>query len=313
MTSIDYCMIEKFLQEGEIMNRDCLRDEVRKLAQHPLTYFPVRGIWYVSLRRHLIDLGDALKETETSKERQIDFLQSIARQERGDNRVILFGDIALLTYANDLKHEYGDNLFCLVASHIRSFLGEFYWGSYGGDELVAFGDAESLEYVWKKISIFNTALGDSDVTHCIPNFAEHKIKPRFNIGVATLSEACLLTASILDKDLNVHEKDAYNLLVDTCLTVADIRTSVYKALGHIQLVLDLLASDRARYNQLKPFILKGCIGISSVQLWQLFFIRKFCTSQVFEKKVLHRVLAIMKKRARSPCDVLITDVALSVW
>ncbi|MDD5084347.1 MAG: hypothetical protein PHT88_05475 [Candidatus Moranbacteria bacterium] len=306
-------MIERFTKRGEISDEKHLRNEVRKLTLHYLTSFPVRGMWHAYLDKELWMTRTTLMDIERPKADQINFLRAVASRGQSDTFVILFGDMALLTFANAIDHDYGDNLFHVVAKHLRESLGEFTWGSYGGDEFVAFGSADSVERVRESIDTFDVNLGNEDVSKLIPNFTENGIKPRFNIGIATFSEACLLTADILEQDLNVQEKDVYRLFVSTYISLADMRSGIQKALGHIRLVMDLLESDRERYRRLKPFILKGCIGISSVLLWKLILIRKCCARQAFEKILLTHVLAIMRKRAKSPRDRLVTKAALVPW
>lgn len=325
-----YPLIRHLIEKGVMMDtRDlrvevmCMKVELEKSRYDDLTGFLLRGSWYTELQRTIIDAYAPLKDIEDAdNEQAIALLMAAAYNLKHQDIFLVFGDVALLNFANALGERYGDALITMIVKLLNKYLifskveDDGMWGRLGGDEFAGIYEGQSLLSIRHMISEFEENLGKCHVSECLPHFAEQGIIPRFNLGVATLEEACYLTATIIEQE-GGRDKNKMDLLMNMFVAIADGRSKINKGVNHISLVAKLLqgmfTGNQDRYWKLRPYILKGCLGVPVLQLWRFVIINTVCQKKIFENTVLKYVIHKMKKGVSNSVDILIAEVIATPW
>lgn len=334
-----YPAMAEFIATGRTENlegliRECgeVKSALVRARIDPLTQAVNRVSWHQWLYNNLLMLCPELKGIDDLD----DFEAAMLLRRAGDllgkeSVIVIYMDIALLNLANKDKHRHGDALIKLVANNIRKHLlftdalnvdgavSDCVCTRLSGDEFAIFLFNIPLELIERRLRNFTQGIQmDFESDPNVPAFVRYGIVPRADAGTASLKEACAIVSDILHGgDIARGGKSHRDLLVDTLKDLADIRAGVNKGLEHIQLVVSLingfLLGDRKRYHALRPYVLKGTLGIGRIDLAQLVFSRIFGSESGFRKLLLSKVFKKLTNEVGvDELDRLILERALDV-
>lgn len=325
-----YPLIAYLIENGVVMDTYNLQAEVFRMVNEleegqydHLTGFLLRGPWISAVKKSIIDAYNPLRDLNYANDiAAVALLSDAAHTLKYHDLALLFGDVAWLNFANTAGERYGDALIELIVRYLRRYITlekdtvgvcNNIRGRLGGDEFVILIKDHSSCSIRHNVDAFEKNLEECNVSEILPHFAEYKVFPRFNIGIATLEEACLLTVRVIEQGLS-KGKSPMDLLLNMFVAIADGRTKISKGMSHIPFVVSLLRGSRERYVALKPYVLKGCVGVSGICLWKFVFIKTFCQKKTFDDAVLQYILQKIKKDgSKDPLNALIAEAVLIPW
>ncbi len=330
----EYPLAKVLCNKNEVTDTEGLRLEVLDMVaalersqKDLLTGLSTREPWY----RHLhVMIGEILShdegtfETILSHPHRVMILREFAQESFWQSSFVAYGDIALLAFANELSHMNGDNFLRLIAEHILKFESVFnadgdsyvHSARLSGDEFALFIKGCSYEDIDTALRQLSHVIESSNISKTVPNFERYGILPRLNLGLASLSEAMLAVADICEQGLD-GEKHRRDLLADTVVTIADIRSQFNKSMNHTKFVIGLLrgifTGGYYRWRALKPFVLKGCSRTSKLKMIILIGVQWMCSEEYFDAYLERHICKNMSQRAQTPVDRLLYAIALAPW
>jgi GGDEF domain-containing protein len=297
-----------------------IADELEKSRYDNLTGLLNRGAWYEVFKSAIVDANPALKNLNLmTYSGAAEALRNVGHSD--GMFALAVGDVALLKFANDPGHKYGNILLKQIVLYIKNYLipiqgnegHNSVWGRIGGDEFAGFFRSHSTETMADALNDFSGALECCDVA-ALPHFRKNRISPRFDIGMASLQEACELSADIIGAGL-YEGKEAMDLLIDTFVNLSDRRAKIAKAVNHISLLRRLFQELEDAHNKdepyyvLLPYVVVGCTKIQTKVLqWSCM------DDTAFQTEVLQQVLFEAGARSfESPLEALIVKAVLAPW
>lgn len=222
-----------------------MRAEWLRKSKDPVTGLLSRSTWFELLHYHVRKSVPKLpSEKEGIGMITPDVLEALLRE-----IIVGVGDVAGLSLANKQGLRNGDDLLRRIAGKTDLVGGEdFFFGRYGGDEIVGAAVGRTFEQVVADVSIWRVAVRGM-VVHSLRG-----LSPEINVGLASLSEALQYVLEYRPSEMG---RTPYRDLEDILFSIANHRMAYEKCLERLELLANLWKESREKYWAFAGYLTKA--------------------------------------------------------